>query len=309
MMASLLRRLNTGKNRMKKYRKPSSFPTEIMDVMKKIRDCARVPKPVLARKSSLPAFFRKELRAGMTVEASVVLPLCICFLINLSGAIEMIRLHNNLQFALWNTGSRIAMLACEEEYPIPSLLTQLFVRGCITDCLGEEYLDQSPLTYGSNGLLLLESNLSGEENELDFVITYRTDSLIPLLGFPSFRMANRCCVRMWNGYEITPQEQTELVYVTEQGEVYHRSRECTYLRLSVRETLRERLESERNRQGSRYAACEKCAHGNMPAILYLTDEGDCYHYCRDCPGLKRTVTAIAKEAAGGYRPCSRCGNQ
>ena len=42
---------------------------------------------------------------SMTVEAAVVLPLFFIFFINLSGAIEMIRLHGNISMALWDTGS------------------------------------------------------------------------------------------------------------------------------------------------------------------------------------------------------------
>lgn len=279
------------------------------EIKKKVykMDFARNPAFVSAKGSSLSAFFQRKLQAGMTVEASVILPLCVCFLLNLASAIEMIRLHNNLQFAVWSTGSRIAALACEEEYPLPSLLTQFYVRCRIVDNLGEEYLDQSPLTYGSSGLWLLESDLAADTDELDFVITYQVSPFVSLAAFRPFRMANRCCVRLWNGYEIPVEEETNVVYVTEHGQVFHRDRNCTHLRLSIREINKESLDSARNRWGRRYAPCEKCAGGVMPTILYLTDEGDCYHYARECSGLKRTLHSISEDAAAAYRPCSRCG--
>ena len=48
-------------------------------------------------------------------------------------------------------------------------------------------------------------------------------------------MANRYYGHLWNGYAIPGTENDEeYVYVTEDSEVYHRSRECTHLRLSVR---------------------------------------------------------------------------
>ena len=46
---------------------------------------------------SLFTFFFKPLHAGMTIEASIVLPLFLFFFLNLGCAIEMIRLHGNLQ--------------------------------------------------------------------------------------------------------------------------------------------------------------------------------------------------------------------
>ena len=62
------------------------------------------------------AFFRNfrnicgaRLAAGMTVEAAVVLPLFLFFFINLGCAMEMIRLHGNLQLALWNTGNKMCV--------------------------------------------------------------------------------------------------------------------------------------------------------------------------------------------------------
>ena len=57
---------------------------------------------------------------------------------------------------------------------------------------------------------------------------------------------------MWNGYAIPGTENDEeYVYVTEDSEVYHRSRECTHLRLSVR-----RVEAAEIPKG--YHPCEKC---------------------------------------------------
>ena len=58
--------------------------------------------------SPLP-FFRRCLSAGMTVEAALVLPLCLFFLLNLGYLLEMIRLHNNLQLALLETGNKISL--------------------------------------------------------------------------------------------------------------------------------------------------------------------------------------------------------
>lgn len=281
-------------------------PSSIL-VMKQL-NYARNSKHFSAKRPSLLIWLRKKAEAGMTVEASFVLPLCLFFLMNLGSAIEMIRLHNNIQYAIWNTGSRMAMLACEEDYPLPELLTQFYIRSRITDCLGEEYLESSLLAKGSRGLWLLESDMAGDSDELDIVVTYQVKSFLSMVGFRSFRMANRCCVRLWNGYEIPVESgQEEMVYVTVHGEVFHRDRNCTHLRLSVRETTRARLDEERNQWGQQYRACEKCAMGEAPVVLYVTGEGDRYHYRKDCSGLKRTVIAVAPDEAEGYRPCSRCG--
>jgi YesN/AraC family two-component response regulator len=164
---------------------------------------------------------------------------------------------------------------------------------------------QSPLEQGADSLQFLES--STENDICEIVVTYGISPLTEVLGFRKFRMANRYYGHLWNGYAIPGIENDEeYVYVTEDSEVYHRSRECTHLRLSVR-----RVEAAEIPKG--YHPCEKCMVQKKDAAApeengyYICSEGECYHRRRDCPGLKRTVYCIARKDVDGYRECSRCG--
>lgn len=295
------------RNKIKKLKTITQKPSSVK--YDKNRDPAQDPQKSFRKKPSLPASFYRKLQAGMTVEAAVVLPICLLFLLNLGYAVEMIRLHNNLQFALWDVGGRAAMYGCEQgEDRIPELITDLYVGSRLRDSLGKDYLDSSPLVRGSRGLSLWESGLSETGNELDITLTYQVGPLTSLAGFRPFYMVNRCYVRLWNGYDVTDAQETNaLVYVAENGVVFHRDRNCTHLQLSVGSIAREELEGLRNQWGQKYAGCDKCARGVMPETLYVTAEGHCYHYREDCSGIKRTVRSLTAEEASGYRPCSRCG--
>lgn len=277
----------------------------------KEKDFARNPKKLFRKKLSLSALLCREARAGMTVEAAVVLPICLLFLINLGSLMETVRLHGNLQFALWDAGGRVAMYGCgQSQESITGIATGFYIGSKIRESLGQDYLDGSPLAKGSAGLLLWETGLSETGNELDIKLTYQVAPMSPLAGFRSFYMANRCYVRLWNGYDVAGAEEVmTYVYVAEHGSVFHRDRNCTHIRLSTRNIAREELGGLRNQWGQKYAACDKCAGGSMPEALYVTDDGSCYHYRGDCPGLKRSVISMTpEEAAGyGYPPCSRCG--
>lgn len=272
-------------------------------------DIAQGPKGFSIRRLSLSALLSRKLRAGMTVEAAVVLPLCLLFLMNLGYAVEMIRLHGNLQFALWDAGGQIAMYGYgQEDGGVSVPLTDFYIGNRVKESLGKNYLDSSPLIRGSKGLQLWESGSSSAGNELDITLTYQAGPLSALAGFRGFRMANHCCVRLWTGYDVTAGAETETyVYVAENGEVFHRDRQCSHLQLSVRSIDSGEVKDLRNRWGSKYSACDKCAAGEMPDRLYVTEDGNCFHYRDDCPGLKRTVTSLTVEEATGYRPCSRCG--
>jgi len=271
------------------------------------------------------ALFSCKISAGMTVEASILLPLFIFFFLNLGCAIEMIRLHGNLQLALWQTGSQLAVYGYAlDSGELPEegekedswwkgmagiVFSSTYVKAQLIDTLGESYLDQSPLTKGAEGLQLWESDIFGPEDKIDVVVTYSVSPWSKIAGFFSFRMANRYYAHIWNGYELPGGTNAEVktVYLTPNGVVYHLDRNCTYLRLSVRQILSGELAEARNQYGRRYQPCEKCIDGSVPSILYITQGGACYHYSRDCPGLKRTVYAVGIDDAAGYRPCSRCG--
>lgn len=250
----------------------------------------------------------KRVGAGVTVEAAIVLPLCLFFLINLGSAVEMIRLHNNLQMALWDAGNRLALYGYEQaEKEAASWISGFYVKGKILDYLGESYLDASPLDAGAGSLQLWESDML-EGDRLDIRLTYSVDPTVSLTGFRAFRMANRYTVHLWNGYNLAEAaEETQIVYIAENGSVYHKDRECTHLRLAVRAVRQEAVDKERNRWGDRYSACEKCKEAFSPDILYVTEEGTKYHWRDDCAGLKRTVRSVPLAEAAEYPCCSRCG--
>lgn len=301
---------------LKKIKKPSPA------LKKYIPDLARDPAGTVnysncfAQKSccikdlSLPVLFSGQVKASMTVEAALVLPLLCFFILNLSCAVEMVRLHNNVQMALWDTGSRLAIYGYDLEgrEDAASLFSAFYIKSRIRAYLGEGYLEQSPMRGGIDGLHLWESGMFTESDQLDISATYQVSPWCSLAAFPSFRMSNRFCIHIWSGYRIPEESRDAIyVYVAEHGEVYHISRDCTHLTLSVRQTLRAGLETLRNQNGRSYRACGKCAAAEGGATIFVTKEGEHYHASASCPGLKRTVYMIPKDQAAGYRMCSRCG--
>ncbi len=289
-------------------------------------------------RASLPAFYKKKLSAGMTVEASMVLPLFLFFFVNLGSATEMIRLHGNLQMALWEVGNRM----CVYGYAIDNLegikgnggekdgnqeewwqelsdiaLSYTYVKSQVVNYVGESYLESSPLDGGASGLQFWESDVSGSgqnsvsQDTLDLIMTYQVSPWLDIPFVRPFRMSNRYYGRYWTGYELQTKgtdagDKSDVVYVAENGSVYHETRDCTHLKLRIREVTLGEAESARNGNGARYTLCSKCGKSNFRGSVYITDEGNFYHYDRNCSGLKRTVHIIPRLQALAYRPCSRC---
>ena len=273
--------------------------------------------------SSLLISLKRKISAGMTVEAAVVMPLFLFFFLNLGSAMEMMRLHGKMQLALWDIGNELTMYAYavnngkmdEEELQAEEsgwwnelagiAFASSYIKSRLVEALGEKYIESSPVADGVSGLLLWESDIAGENGEVELVVTYGVEPVWGLAEFGTFRMANHYYAHDWSGYEIPEVMQT--VYVTENGEVYHLDRNCSYLKIVVLEVSREVLGELRNQNGAGYIPCKKCVYGSVPIMLYVTETGDCYHFAKDCAGLKRTVRAIQLEQAAGYRACSRCG--
>ena len=276
-----------------------------------------------------PFFFHKYhtsgWHAGMTVEAAIVLPCFLFFFLNLLGIIEVYRLHSTLLAALRETGRELSVYAYaykavtkeEEDEGLEALLeniafSYLYVKGRVESLAGEEYLDTSPLSEGKESIRYTDSSILQQGDIIDLVASYQVSPFIGVVGFSPARFYCRYYGRAWTGYEVAPEgeeggSREEYVYVAENAEVFHLSRECTHIRLSISECEAPDLETLRNESGSKYTPCELCV--SFPdGRFYIARTGDRYHRDLNCSGLKRTITVMLRgEAEKKYRICSRCG--
>ncbi|MCR5701176.1 MAG: hypothetical protein K6G76_03405 [Lachnospiraceae bacterium] len=121
----------------------------------------------------------------------------------------------------------------------------------------------------------------------------------PIIG--SFHMPRSIKVRQkaFLGYgKEDGNEADYYVYVTPNESVYHLSRGCSHLNISV---------EERNGHG-RMEPCAFCKNKKVESgKVYIAKTGDVYHTNPHCLGLKRTVMRVRKSSVGGLSPCTRCG--
>ncbi len=255
-------------------------------------------------------------QGSVTVESAFAVPLFLFFCIQMISLIALIELHSVLESALHQEVSKAALrayayeaLGAQTGSAAGEFLEALYLRERILQRAGRTYLDRSMIEGGSGGIRVLCAENSGEQDCVDVVLYYRVEPVVDILGFSGFTMANRCRMKAWTGYRLESKSEgeteEEMVYVTETGSVYHKSRNCTHLMLSVREVKREILETLRNAGGGKYYPCESCGE-HAGGSVYVTEEGDRYHSSFGCSRLKRTVYSIPISKAGGRGPCSRC---
>ncbi len=138
---------------------------------------------------------------------------------------------------------------------------------------------------------------------------------IPFIGsrFMKMHQYQQMCVSDYAGISMVPEETGEgEVYIAENGKVFHKNRECTYLRTRIQSALLLEVKEKRNQSGGIYYPCESCCHSQArkeSELVYYTSYGNRYHIKKSCSKIKRTVRKVKRSMAGNLSPCSKCGGE
>ncbi len=275
------------------------------------------------RMSFTSPLHKKNIKAGMTVEASIILPLFFLFFMNILFAFDVLRLHGNLMGAMHQTGNKMAFYGYAYRKGIGEedllwsefgslVLSEGYAKRKIIDILGKDYLDHTCLVAGSQGLSFAKSSIMKEGDRIELVVSYKVRPLAGLIGFPDISMENRYFGRAWTGYDVankTNEEKSEepMVYVAENGTVYHMARNCVYLNPSIKAVLSSSVKEMRNEDGEKYRMCGGCKGNLYQALVYVTSYGNKAHSSLSCPGLKRTIYTVHLSETEGKGKCPKCG--
>lgn len=275
------------------------------------------PPTIFSKFQDIRAFLFASLRGTMTVEAALVLPLFLFFMI---GAIQYgTVMETAVKFgtAMAETGKSMAASAYASKYGgDPGGIAQAAGGALSAAYAKSKVLSKAGDTSSvKNANMALSSFLDGDEM-IDLVLTYQIKSPISIVKLPGNFFLQRARVRGWTGRNTgndgggdgTGEESGDnIVYVTATGSVYHDDPDCTHLKLSIRQVDYGDLKTLRNNSGGKFHACEKCGAAAGESV-YITNEGNRYHSSLGCSGLKRTVTQVNREECN-LRACSKCGKK
>lgn len=296
----------------------------------------RLKKPLRAadrRRRACRPLLNRESRGSMTVEAAMVLPLFLFFLLNVLTLFEAVRLQSSLQAALQQCGEELCEYAYYMEYAAGNegdggdggsagtgmpeeigsrIFTQAYVQGHVNASLGRDYLRRM---CAGGGITYRHSRILTKDGNILLSAEYRIRPFIPVLALPSFSMQSRFYGHAWVGYRGGAASEDadggteagqEQVYVARYGVVYHTDSHCIYLNPQIREVPASRLDTIRSGDGSIYHACELC-HPQKSGMVLITKEGNRYHCDPSCGGIGRSVSEMTKDqAAENLRPCPIC---
>ncbi len=268
-------------------------------------------------------FFKKKyLKASMTLEASVAIPVFIVAIMTVLSVIEIFRAYEDIGFSLYSSCREIALYSVvpdklEDTVDIDGvpaeLIDTVLYDGYAYFRLSNDYTAQNGSSVlvtegGISAIGFLESKCDEDNEIMDLSFSYNAGPIYNFLDTENLLLVNRFRFHLWTGYNPTEksnEDSERMVYVTEYGTVYHLSRSCTYLQLSIRSVDAADIDNLRNNSGACYEPCELC-DPEAEGILYITDYGTAYHCSLTCSGLKRTVMEIPISEVGDRSVCSGC---
>ncbi len=266
-------------------------------------------------------------RGSITVEAACILPVFIWGVVFVLYFIKLCSVLVCMQSAIQETGKDMAVFAYVYEKGIDQAdisaggitdlaaagLSAVYAKSRIVDKVNKEGTDASIFVGGVDSVSLLRSGFLKEDEMIDIVAEGKIRLPVPFFSLGDFRTIIRGRVRAWTGRDGNRGSQEsgkaeDMVYVTVNGEVYHKDAGCSHISLSIQSVYKSELEQLRNDGGGKYHACEKCG-SKAGTQVYITDSGDRYHSSLDCAGLKRSVLLVPSSQVEGWHACSRCGSR
>ena len=261
-------------------------------------------------RASVPGISRKyifsEKKGSVTIEAAFGIPIFLFAVLCLIWVIEI----QSIKISILSAAQSAAKSAAEDTAVIPVLNT-IKLKSDIVSLIGEDRIGRSIIKGGSSGISCWKSYVAPDTGEMNITVEYEVMIPLPVMGNPAAQLEESFKISSWRGRSNGQMEDgdRDIVYMTENGSVYHEDYNCFYLRLSLRYVPYEELESIRNESGGRYHACGKCVIGSAMTGVYITENGNKYHNTLGCSGLKRTIYAVKRSETGGVGGCSRCSGQ
>lgn len=253
-----------------------------------------------------------QYKGSITIEAAICFPIFLFAMLSFIYIINIMYVQTSLQFALEETvrnasksayiTSKFYSLTLEEQTDAiakdPSLAEQLgssaltiaYMHSAFLTEENKKILDNSPVKNGSDGISFLSSTLDLTSGIADIILSYTVS--IPFIpdNIFSFKLSNRCCVRLYTGRDMDKNQTASdtYVYYTTNGRVYHFNRYCQYL-LNYTEAIRY-LEL-----GYRLVPCVLCDElttdqlKSENPVVYTTESEHCFHTTLKCQAFTGMV--------------------
>ena len=264
-----------------------------------------------------------KVKASVSIEASIAIPIFLFCFLEIMSLLNYLWVYSGVLYAVKTVGEPVSILGNVYDEVMDSgeeihlgkevisaiAFSEVYLASQVREQCDDPLFAQI-IRDGAEGISFLGSHINTKEHSIFILARYTVEPLFSFAG-TSLSMSNRYYGRLWTGYFSEGNEEgAEYVYITESGSVYHLTKSCTHLKLSIKSVDIKELSDKRNNSGGRYTACSKCCEEDEEVSnCYITETGDRYHSELSCSGLKRTIYTVTREEIADWPLCSRCGQE
>ncbi len=281
-----------------------------------------ISKSYLPGKRVLPFTLRKRVRAGITVEAAVVLPLFVFFSLAVLTLMDWFDTQRRIQTIAESLGEKLSVYAYGESDGTEESEEWLAL---FSDVAAGVWLS-GKIKELNKEVWIKRSEVPDPEGNICFEVLYREQ--VPFLGKIAGTSILRVAVkrRCWNGLDgklrsessdknhSGVDESGKMVYIGETMTRYHTYRDCQYLANRFQTTTLQDVGDCRNADGNRYRPCETCdpltynpMNGESAQyVVYITARGRHYHCTPDCVTMIAYLRKVPLEEVAYLGECSAC---
>lgn len=284
---------------------------------------------------AFPAFFHMKMtdirmRASMTVEAAMVLPLMIFAIYMLIYPLRLMEAERRLQNVMENTAKELS----EAEYlkeagksfidsskrdtvlGTISGIESGAARAAVLSAVDSDRFEYAVFTEETS---ILSDDADCDPAMIYMSLSYRMKnpvSAFELIPVNKSLIVNR---RAWIGSDggrgrgkygdenDDALDDDRIVYLGKtSSEVYHDDPDCHYLSNKLSSTDASEISNLRNGSGGKYHACPSCRPGKTGTVYYFKT-GSAYHSTEHCKAITAYSRTARLSELHGMRPCSYCG--
>lgn len=286
-------------------------------------------KCLILSKKVRRTFLFTSSKGSLTLEAALVLPLYLFFLITILYILNILHIENIFKSTMEETARNINSyayttelfkeLTYEEKNTVgtdnsefiinlaKNQISSFNIKNIFLSENIKNIADSSYIKNGYKGIVFTVGN-NDLTDYIDFNISYQIK--IPFLPDNVFYIpiTQRCYFKPFVGVDISDKtgDFTEYVYITVTGTVYHTTPYCTYLNKYYDIIPESELNvSWDTAQG--YHPCPHCAY-NQPIgpTSFLCPGRKVYHNRTDCAYIETVIYKVPKDQIGNLPLCSRC---
>lgn len=244
--------------------------------------------------------FSSDVKAGMTLEAALVIPFFLFAMINVISVMDIMRIKSCVDMAVAESGNEIA-IECYGEY-LNDLISSIYIKGKVNQFLKENLSDSD---YERVKGSIVVTKVSIMDEKLSFRVSYKIKPLVDMTGLITVKLYADYYGHSWLGY-IEQGEIEQMVFLSNTASVYHVDKQCKYLNVTIMKVPYESLGVYRNNSRKKYKQCNFCNVKKVEEYVFITPEGDGYHTTKNCIGLTRSIYTVPISQVEGKRQCVGC---